>query len=318
MKRILKTIVVVILVGTFAFIFRLPLEKQIEGLLTRARSFYALYAPCSRPINYTIDSFDTKFGISKENFLSALKEAENIWEKPRGKDLFAYASDGKLAVNLVYDYRQEATNKLKNLGFSVEENRNSYDLLKIRYAELEAQYKEARVIYDSRVAVFEKRKEAYDQEVKYWNTKGGAPKREYARLQEEGIALEAELNEIKGLQANVNEYVSQTNAFGVVLNRLASSLNLDVGKYNEIATSRGEEFTEGDYRINGGKEEINIYEFSGRAKLVRVLAHEFGHALGLEHVDDPKAIMYKLNTSKNEVLTVADISELKAKCGINQ
>ncbi len=313
MKRILKTIIAVILVGTFAFTFRLPLEKQIEGLLTRARSFYA---PCGKPINYTIGSFDTKFGISKENFLSSLKEAENIWEKPRGKDLFAYASDGKLAVNLVYDYRQEATNKLKNLGFSVEENRNSYDLLKIRYAELEARYKEAKAIYDSRVAVFEKRKEAYDQEVKYWNTKGGAPKREYARLQEEGIALEAELNEIKGFQANVNEYVSQTNAFGVVLNRLASSLNLDVGKYNDITTSRGEEFTEGDYRISGGKEEINIYEFSNRAKLVRVLAHEFGHALGLEHVDDQKAIMYKLNTSKNEVLTVADISELKAKCTI--
>ena len=40
-----------------------------------------------------------------------------------------------------------------------------------------------------------------------------------------------------------------------------------------------------------------------------------GHALRLDHVDDPQAIMYYLNDSSREDLTTDDLSALHAKCG---
>jgi|SRR3989338_1920096 len=280
-------------------------------------SYLRVPAPCEKPIAYTVGVFDRRFGISQKEFLDALSLAEAIWEKPLGIELFTYAPEREeLSINLIYDYRQETTNVLSDLGGALEQNEATYKMLQRRYAELKAGYEDAKALYDTRVTEFNAKNRAYEAQVEVWNSGKRTSRAQFNQLEKARTALETEAEELKILEARLNEIVREINALVSRLNQMARSLNLGVETYNTIGVSRGESFTGGVYYSAEGERGIDIYEFSSRDKLVRVLTHELGHALGLDHNDNPEAMMYHLNKDDAGILSETDLSALKALCGV--
>ncbi len=310
MRKILKWALLVLLLGGVGYV---AYTHQGEvGVITRG--IEGRVAPCTNPITYSVGSIDPRFGISKEVFINDLKEAETIWEKPSGKNLFEYVqSSGDVTVNLIYDNRQAATDTLKTLGIQTDKSQASYDALKATYDSRSTQVEAEQSNYTNQVNVYRRDEDAYNAEVKKWNDLGGAPPAEYQRLQSEKSALAEEFTNIQSLESTLNVDINTLNALATALNQLIVQLNLNVAQYNRAGASTGE-FEEGLYQLSGGVQTIDVYEYSDHVQLVRVLAHEMGHALGLEHVPDSKAIMYKINSGTNLAVTAADMSELNRVC----
>ena len=93
MKKFLKIFIPLVVLGALVYQFRVPLEEQFLPLLDTLKSTLFSQVPCAEPIPYQLGTFDTQFNISKDYFLSALAEAEAIWEKPAGRELFIYVPE---------------------------------------------------------------------------------------------------------------------------------------------------------------------------------------------------------------------------------
>jgi hypothetical protein len=273
--------------------------------------YFAQASPCSSGIRYRVGELDPRFRVSDREVLAALKKAEGLWEDALGRDLFRYDADAGMPVNLRFDTRQFVAQENSRHQDSIDRSSEDASSIKEEFDRKKAQYESAKLEFLDARQEHESRVAAYNRKVEAWNASGGVPAGEYDESVREKRSLDASTKALEDLRVALNQLGDRMNGLRDRYNRIADDVNDDVAAINRHA---GQEFEQGQYVEAGSARRIDIFEFKDRDDLVRVLAHELGHAYGLGHIDDPASIMYPTNSKGTMAVGRVDAEALKGLC----
>lgn len=277
MKKLVFWLVFLLLISGVCWYYSVP--QNIEA--------FVLQTPCDAPVQYHLGSVDPRFGLSNAQVLDDISQATSLWSTYEGKSLFVYNPKGNLTVSLIYDERQQLSTQISSMTQSVTGEKGS---LAARIA-----------TYEQQVTQHQQKLAAFEQQVSNLNNEGGAPPDLYAQLKQQ--------------QDSLNNEALQLNAQGQSLRTEASQYNMDVSQLNQTINTFNSDLAlrpeEGQY--NSGNNTIEIYFDNSHNELIHTLAHELGHSLGLQHVQDATSIMYPY-TSETIQLSPDDASALTTLC----
>lgn len=266
---------------------------------------------CKVPLTYHVASIDERFGTSADEVKRIAQRAEALWENELGKELFIYDEGKGVPINLVFDDRQANAALEAELREDLEVKEGMSESVATQYEKLISEFRALKRQYESDVIAYEAALRDYNEEVTEWNDRGGAPPHELEKLRETEQALRTEQNKLETQAKNLNTLVGELNRIGARGNSLITDYNTIVRQYNE-RFAESHEFTQGDF----ADRTINIYQFDTEDELTIVLAHEFGHALSLDHVGNERSIMYHYMEAQEveEGITEEDAAEYTRVC----
>lgn len=276
--------------------------------------YLRLPKPCEEPLTYRIGRIDERFGLTRLDFSMAVRKAAAVWGQPLSRELFREDPQGKIEIHLIYDYRQETSDKLRQLDERMSDTKGSIEEMKRRYENLKSEYEQKRMALENDLRAHNGRVNAFNAEIESWSRQGGAPETQRSRLTSAKNELNADREHLRVRQDAAKQLADEVNSMMLFINETVARQNQDVGHYRDVGSRLSGEFQEGFFESKEGRQSIMIYHFENEAKLIRLLIHELGHALRLKHSDNPHAVMYRLNQFDTAELTADDIDALKARC----
>lgn len=272
---------------------------------------------CGEPLTYTIGDIDDRFLINPEYLKTVLAEAAAVWSDAAGKPLFQYDEEGEIRIELIYGEQQQMSDSEKQF-------RSRINTLEMRIARMEREYNRANSRFEEQVETYRIEAEQLDRRIRQlnrWveniNRGGGFTESELREFENRKELIDRQRRELQYSETEIERAGRSLSDRADRLNERIDEKNVLVDEYNRTYAG-SMRFTQGEYVEDRSGRSIKIYHYSDTDELRLVIAHEMGHAMGIEHVSNPRSVMYHLMDGQNRrelKLSVEDLIALEALCG---
>lgn len=254
------------------------------------------HVPCGIPIHLALDEVDPRFGFQRATVLQALKEAVGLWQASGDAEMFLWSDHPRtMAISLEFDQRQYNVNQQRSLRGGIDRDRSQLQSHEVTLRQWGERIEAARREQDRQSEAFARRARAHQSDVAAWNSATSQSQTEQRRQ-----ALERESLAVRTLQAGVNRGLAELNADIAAYNRRAREQQQQaeqyrgrVAQYNTLSSPEPIESGRYSYDPEQGRR-IAVFRAGDYNDLVWIFAHELGHALGLDHLNQPGAVMNEL------------------------
>lgn len=268
----------------------------------------ALY--CNFPRTYKINKYDQRFSISKGELRLALKNAANMWNQGTKKFLLkeVYTQEADIEINMIYRdafplYKK--AHQIISKGMQITSDFKEYSRMYKNFNAEGFRLKSKGKELDVKLAKI-------NTNISRWNNSKNKSQLRLNQLKLEQVRLKDEIEkfniEIKDFEKNrsfMNEWFNLINIKKIEYRKQSKLLQ-------QMQRGTLDYSLAGLYERKRNKETISLFLFNDRQSLTNVLAHEFGHALGIKHVDEKKALMFKFANNSNKKIKRISVSDYLA------
>lgn len=248
---------------------------------------------CQTPVAWRLATLDPAFRLSEAQALALITEAAEQWNRITGQQLFTYDAAHGFPIHFQYDERQQQLAQRLLLQRNVQRYDEHLEVLQRQYQRQLAQVQQQ----NSRVQQLQ---QEYQQQLQALEQQGArtlpaALQRQWRLLEEEQRVLMQQADELNAEQQRLQQMVTQRNNL-LPQQQVIGSHELGV------------------MSIRQAQRQMVIYAFADQQDLLVTLQHEFGHALGLPHSDDPAAVMHAQLHGGQQWLTTTDFKLWQQYC----